>query len=302
MARHPVVPTTGTQQQAGSEPCPEPSSLRADKEIESDIIHQFSQIQVSNYASLLPSLIKHFEQKVAIFQAGQLNKFYSFWKELTSDPEILETVSGQRIEFDQQPIQLKLPVQPNYSCQQGQFIDSEIQNLLKKGVIVESTPELNEYISPIFLRPKKDGSHRLILNLKCLNQSVTYQRFKMDTIWTAIRMMSPRCYMASIDLKDAYYSVPIHKDDQKYLKFYWRGTLYQYTCFPNGLAICPRKFTKLLKPVFSNLRSLGHLSVIFIDDSYLQGADFSLCVKNVQDILLHYLIDWALLYTQRSQS
>jgi hypothetical protein len=88
--------------------------------------------------------------------------------------------------------------------------------------------------------------------------------------------------MASIDLKDAYYSVPIHKDHQKYLKFQWRGKLYQYTCFPNGLAICPRKFTKLLKPVFSNLRSIGHLSVIFIDDSYLQGADFNLCVKNVK--------------------
>ena len=41
-----------------------------------------------------------------------------------------------------------------------------MQNLLKKGVIVESTHEPNEYISPIFLRPKKDGSHRLILNLK----------------------------------------------------------------------------------------------------------------------------------------
>jgi hypothetical protein len=35
----------------------------------------------------------------------------------------------------------------------------------------------------------------------------------------------------------------------------------------------------LLKPIFSNLRSIGHLSVIFIDDSYLQGADFNLCVK-----------------------
>ena len=80
--------------------------------------------------------------------------------------------------------------------------------------------------------------------------------------------------MVSIDLKDAYYSVPIHKDYQKYLKFQWRGKLYHYTCFPNGLAICPRKFTKLLKPVFSNLRSIGHLSVIFIGDSYLQGADF----------------------------
>ena len=129
---------------------------------------------------------------------------------------------------------------------------------MKKGVIVESTHEPNEYISPIFLRPKKDGSHRLILNLKSLNQSVVYQHFKMDTIWTAIRMMRPGCYMASIDLKDAYYSVPINKDYQKYLKFQWRGKLYMYTCFPNGLAICPRKFTKLLKPVFSSLRSIGH--------------------------------------------
>ena len=71
----------------------------------------------------------------------------------------------------------------------------------------------------------------------------------------------------------------------KYLKFQWRGKLYQYTCFPNGLAIFPRKFTKLLKPVFSNLRSIGHLSVIFRDDSYLQGADFNLCVKNVKDTI-----------------
>ena len=33
------------------------------------------------------------------------------------------------------------------------------------------------------------------------------------------------------------------------------------------------------------MRSIGHLSVIFIDDSYLQGADFNLCVKNVKDTI-----------------
>ena len=30
---------------------------------------------------------------------------------------------------------------------------------------------------------------------------------------------------------------------------------------------------------------MGHLSVIFIDDSYLQGTDFQLCVKNVKDTI-----------------
>ena len=74
------------------------------------------------------------------------------------------------------------PVQPNYSCQQGQVIDSEIQNLLNKGVIVESTHESNEYISPIFLRPKKDGSHRLIY----LVTSGWFPNVKLSIGWTTL--------------------------------------------------------------------------------------------------------------------
>ena len=131
--------------------------------------------------------------------------------------------------------------------------------------------ERDEFIPTIFLRPKKDGTHCMILNLKSLNKYVTYHHFKMDTIHRAVEMMTQGCYMCSVDLKSAYYSVAIVRSDQKYLKFSWRGKLYQFTCFPNGLAFCPRKFTKLLKPVYSTLRNLGHLSVAYIDDSYLQA-------------------------------
>ena len=65
---------------------------------------------------------------------------------------------------------------------------------------------------------------------------VEYQNFKMDSVWTAIRLITPNRYMASIDLKDAYYSVPIAKPHQKYLKFEWNNMLYKFTCFPNSLA------------------------------------------------------------------
>ena len=65
----------------------------------------------------------------------------------------------------------------------------EIRELLDKGVIVESSYKKGEYISPIFLRSKPDGSHRFILNLKCLNQHVVYRHFNMDSIWTATRLM-----------------------------------------------------------------------------------------------------------------
>ena len=37
-------------------------------------------------------------------------------------------------------------------------------------------------------------------------------------------------YFASVDIKDAYYCLPIDETDQKYLKFMWKGVFYKYTC------------------------------------------------------------------------
>ena len=75
---------------------------------------------------------------------------------------------------------------------------------------------------------------------------------------------------------------------QKFLNFWWKGQLYQFTCSPNGLSICPRKFTKLLKPIFSTLRKGGHVSVGYIDDSWLMGQTFASCTNNVIDTLISF--------------
>ena len=42
-----------------------------------------------------------------------------------------------------------------------------------------------------FVRSKKDGHHRLILNLKDMNQYIEYHHFKMDTLQTAISTIRP---------------------------------------------------------------------------------------------------------------
>ena len=186
------------------------------------------------------------------------------------------------IPFTSIPVQTTIPFQPEWKGSKNQFIDNEILSLINKGVIIRSAHEHGEFISPIFLCDKRDGSFRMILNLKTLNRYVEYNHFKMETIWTAVSMMKPGCYMATIDIKDTYYCVPINKVHQKYLKFKWKGTLYQFTCYPNGLACCPRKFTKLMKPVYCTLREAGHLSVGYIDDSYLQGNDYDQCLENIK--------------------
>ena len=162
-------------------------------------------------------------------------------------------------------------------------MDKELELLLSLGVVELSVEEEGQVISPVFLVKKTDNSHRLILNLKKFNEIVQYEHFKMENLSSATAMMTPGCFMASVDLRHAYYSVPIKSSFRKFLKFRWRGQLYQYTCFANRLSNCPRYFTKLLKPIYSNLRSRGFLSAAYLDDSYLQGQTFEDCATNIQE-------------------
>ena len=122
----------------------------------------------------------------------------------------------------------------------------------------------------------------MILNLKKLNKFVAYHHFKVESLKHVISIIRQNCFMASVDLNDTYYSVPIHQDHQKYLKFVWQGQFYQFSCLPNGFACGPRLFTTLLKPAYSTLRKEGFQSVGYIDGSYLQGITKPECENNVQ--------------------
>jgi len=94
-------------------------------------------------------------------------------------------------------------------------------------------------------------------------------------------LISIGTYLASIDLKDAYFHVPINEDSKKLLRFEWDGILYEFNCLPFGLSTAPRIFTKLMKPVFHYLRNTGLSSVNYLDDFLLLGVSYSDCCNNV---------------------
>ena len=72
--------------------------------------------------------------------------------------------------------------------------------------------------------------------------------------------------MVKVDLKDAYFIVPIHKEHRALLKFQFQEETYQFQCLPFGLACAPWAFTKVSKPVIALLRQLGVRLVCYIDD------------------------------------
>ena len=77
---------------------------------------------------------------------------------------------------------------------------------------------------------KPDGSHQTILNLKHLNESITYVHFKMGSLKNVRQLVKPGVWMGSIDLRDAYYSVCVNPHTKKYFTCYWGATMSFYVC------------------------------------------------------------------------
>ena len=83
--------------------------------------------------------------------------------------------------------------------------------------MTEVSPRDDEFISTVFLVPKKTRDFRPVINLKPLNQFVEKIHFKMESIRMALNCFSPGHLMVSIDLKDANFSVPVFQPHRKYL-------------------------------------------------------------------------------------
>ena len=54
----------------------------------------------------------------------------------------------------------------------------------------------------------------MILKLKQFKTHIAYYHFKMESIDQVIDVVRANVYMTSIDLKNAFYSIPAHPDHQ----------------------------------------------------------------------------------------
>ena len=134
----------------------------------------------------------------------------------------------------------------------------------------------------LFQGPKKNDNYRIILNLKTFDGFLKFKHWKLGSVEDALDLITEGFYFWSAELKDASYTIPIHENYQKYLKLFWKEEYYQYIVLTNGFSSALRVFTNLLTPAFKYLRSKGHLSVKYIDDSLFLGETFEICFKIIR--------------------
>ena len=102
-------------------------------------------------------------------------------------------------------------------------------------------------------------------------------------------LLQQEAYLAKIDLKDAYLTVPVAEGSQPFLDFQnQEGDLFCFKVLPFGLCTAPYVFTKLTKPLAQFLRTIRIQILIYLDDMLI-------CAQSKQQLLEHIsTVTWLL--------
>ena len=206
-------------------------------------------------------------------------------------PWVLDTVlRGYKLQFRRRPPPYTGIRETTVSDLAKQVVlRLEITSLLAKGAIRKLGPleRLNGFYSRYFIIPKKDGGYRPILDLRLLNCCLKKLTFRMLSPARVLQAMSEGLWFTTLDLKDAYFQVPIHPSHWKYLRFAFEGEAYEYQVLPFGLSLAPRTFTKCMDAVLKPLSSVGIQVLNYIDDWLLCAPSRAQAAKDTRLLLRH---------------
>ena len=119
----------------------------------------------------------------------------------------------------------------------------------------------------------------------------------MEGIQTLKSLIKKGDFMVKLDLSDAYFGVPIEAAHHKFIRFSWRGKIYEFQALPFGLGVRPHYYTKLLKPVIAFLRRIGVRLVVYLDDMILLNQCRHMLIRDLSSLKwllenLGFLINW----------
>ncbi|XP_041860863.1 uncharacterized protein LOC121652254 [Melanotaenia boesemani] len=192
------------------------------------------------------------------------------WAAHAAPPWVLRTISrGYRLQFATVPPRFAGILHSQARGESAHVLQGEISSLLNKGAICVVPPAQCQsgFYSRYFLVPKRGGNGiRPILDLRALNRYLRKYKFRMLTHASLLRLVRQNNWFTSVDLKDAYFHIPIYPPHRKFLRFAFQGICYEYRVLPFGLSLSPRVFVRCTEAAIAPLRRQGIRLATYLDD------------------------------------
>jgi hypothetical protein len=149
-------------------------------------------------------------------------------------------------------------------------LKKQLNELEQKGYV---KPSSSPWGAPVLFVKKKDGSMRLCVDYRALNEVTIKNKYPLPRIDDLFDQLKGAKYCSKIDLRSGYYQLRIQHEDVPKTAFVTRYGQHEFTVMPFGLANARAYFMNLMNKVF--MEELDKFVVIFIDDIlvYSQSAE-----------------------------
>jgi hypothetical protein len=140
-------------------------------------------------------------------------------------------------------------------------VEKQLATLLDNGWVEPST---SPYGAPIIFAPKKDGTWRMCVDYRRLNEITIKNAYPLPRIDELLDQLGGAKVFSIIDLQSGYHQVRIKPADREKTAFHTPFGAFQYTVMPFGLCNAPATFQALMNDVFR--KHLRKFVLVYLDD------------------------------------
>ena len=154
------------------------------------------------------------------------------------------------------------------------------QELLHLGLI---RPSYSPYAAPALLVPKHDGTWRMVVDYKKLNNITIKDNHPLPNLEQAIQILgSGYKFFSKLDMKSGFWQIPIEGEDKHKTAFITTEDLYEWNVLAQGLKNSPPSFQRVMVDVLSPYHQFA---LVYIDDIVVFSRSFEEHLEHIQQVL-----------------